>query len=73
MFQLATRAVSYFIEHFGMRELFGRENYEYYARLTGRILKVEVKLESFPFLRMNEFECVRMNGSSSRILWTIWA
>ena len=24
-----------------MRELFGRENYEYYARLTGRILKVE--------------------------------
>ena len=42
MFQLATKAVSYFIEHFGMRELFGRENYEYYARLTGRILKVEV-------------------------------
>merc|ERR1719356_1233925 len=40
-FKLATRAVSYFIEHFGMRELFGRENYEYYARLTGRILKVE--------------------------------
>ena len=26
---------------FRMRELFGRENYEYYARLTGRILKVE--------------------------------
>ena len=26
-----------------MRELFGRENYEYYARLTGRILKVEVR------------------------------
>ncbi len=24
-----------------MRDLFGRENYEYYARLTGRILKVE--------------------------------
>lgn len=24
-----------------MRNLFGRENYEYYARLTGRILKVE--------------------------------
>jgi len=37
----ATKATSYFIEHFGMRDLFGRENYEYYARLTGRILKVE--------------------------------
>ena len=24
-----------------MRDLFGRENYEYYAKLTGRILKVE--------------------------------
>ena len=24
-----------------MRDLFGRDNYEYYARLTGRILKVE--------------------------------
>ena len=31
---------TFFIEHFGMRDLFGRENYEYYARLTGRILKV---------------------------------
>ncbi len=31
----------FFIEHFGRRDLFGRENYEYYARLTGRILKVE--------------------------------
>merc|ERR1719348_536151 len=40
-FKLATRAVSYFIDNFGMRDLFGRENYEYYARLTGRILKVE--------------------------------
>jgi len=40
-FKHATKATSYFIEHFGMRDLFGRENYEYYARLTGRILKVE--------------------------------
>lgn len=40
-FKHATKATSYFIEHFGMRELFGRENYEYYARLTGRILRVE--------------------------------
>jgi hypothetical protein len=40
-FKLATKIVTFFIEHFGMRNLFGRENYEYYARLTGRILKVE--------------------------------
>ena len=39
-FQLATKVTTFFIEHFGMRDLFGRENYEYYARLTGRILKV---------------------------------
>ena len=42
LFQLATKAVSYFIEHFGMLDLFGRDNYKYYARLTGRITKVEV-------------------------------
>ena len=41
LFQLATKVTTFFIEHFGMRDLFGRENYEYYARLTGRILKVE--------------------------------
>ena len=38
--QDATTATSYIIDNFGMRDLFGRENYEYYARLTGRILKV---------------------------------
>jgi hypothetical protein len=41
LFQLATKIVTFFIQHFGMRDLFGRENYEYYARLTGRILRVE--------------------------------
>lgn len=40
-FKHATRVTSYFIENFGMQDLFGRTNYEYYARLTGRILKVE--------------------------------
>jgi len=40
-FKDATTATSYIIDNFGMRDLFGRENYEYYARLTGRILKVE--------------------------------
>ena len=38
--QDATTATSYIIDNFGMRDLFGRDNYEYYARLTGRILKV---------------------------------
>lgn len=40
-FKDATTATSYIIDNFGMRDLFGRENYEYYARLTGRILRVE--------------------------------
>jgi len=37
----ATKVTSFFIEHFGMRDLFGRDNYQYYAKLTGRILRVE--------------------------------
>ena len=41
--QDATTATSYIIDNFGMRDLFGRDNYEYYARLTGRILKVTSK------------------------------
>lgn len=40
-FKHATKATSYFISNFGMRNLFGQENYEYYARLTGRILRLE--------------------------------
>ncbi|XP_071743046.1 uncharacterized protein [Lepeophtheirus salmonis] len=40
-FKLATKVTTFFIEHFGIRNLFGRDNYEYYAKLTGRILKVE--------------------------------
>ena len=72
LFQLATKAVSYFIEHFGMRDLFGRENYEYYARLTGRILKVEVG-EDYGFkirISISILLLLRTNGSSSRTPWT---
>lgn len=29
------------IDNFGVSNLFGRDNYEFYARITGRILKVE--------------------------------
>jgi len=29
------------IDNFGIFNLFGRENYEYYARISGRVLKVE--------------------------------
>ena len=36
-----------------MRELFGRDNYEYYARLTGRILKVEVRID----IRVEMIKC----------------
>ena len=49
--QDATTATSYIIDNFGMRDLFGRENYEYYARLTGRILKVTLNCE-MPVLQL---------------------
>lgn len=32
------------IDNFGAWNLFGRNNYEFYARITGRILKVEDEL-----------------------------
>lgn len=35
------RIMKFLIDNFGVSNLFGRENYEYYARITGRILKVE--------------------------------
>ena len=44
---LATKVVIFIIEHFGIRDLFGKENYEYYARVTGRILGTEDKWTYF--------------------------
>ncbi|XP_077279509.1 uncharacterized protein LOC143906964 [Temnothorax americanus] len=40
-FKIATRIAKFMIDNFGVSNLFGRDNYEYYARITGRILKVE--------------------------------
>ncbi|KYQ59986.1 Rho GTPase-activating protein 20 [Trachymyrmex zeteki] len=40
-FKVATRITKFMIDNFGVSNLFGRDNYEYYARITGRILKVE--------------------------------
>jgi len=33
--------MKFLIDNFGECNLFGRENYEFYARITGRILKIE--------------------------------
>nr|XP_027218438.1 uncharacterized protein LOC113810935 isoform X6 [Penaeus vannamei] len=38
---VATQIMKFLIDNFGVSNLFGRANYEYYARITGRILKVE--------------------------------
>ncbi|XP_014615031.1 uncharacterized protein LOC122525084 isoform X2 [Polistes fuscatus] len=38
---VATCVMKFMIDNFGVSNLFGRENYEFYARITGRILKVE--------------------------------
>lgn len=32
--------MKHIIDNFGKYDLFGRENYEYYSRITGRIVKV---------------------------------
>ncbi|XP_014471661.1 PREDICTED: uncharacterized protein LOC106742857 isoform X2 [Dinoponera quadriceps] len=40
-FKVATRVTKFMIDNFGVSNLFGRDNYEFYARITGRILKVE--------------------------------
>ncbi|GAB1868551.1 Rho GTPase-activating protein 20 [Camponotus japonicus] len=40
-FKIATRVTKFMIDNFGVSNLFGRDNYEFYARITGRILKVE--------------------------------
>ncbi|XP_076052995.1 rho GTPase-activating protein 20-like, partial [Oratosquilla oratoria] len=40
-FKVATQIMKFLIDNFGVSNLFGRANYEYYARITGRILKVE--------------------------------
>jgi hypothetical protein len=40
-FQVATKIMKFLIDNFGVSNLFGRDNYEYYARITGRILRVE--------------------------------
>lgn len=33
--------MKHIIENFTTYDLFGRENYEYYARVTGRVLRVQ--------------------------------
>ncbi|XP_019891255.1 uncharacterized protein LOC101889804 isoform X3 [Musca domestica] len=40
-FKVATKIMKHIIDKFATHDLFGRENYEYYARVTGRILKVQ--------------------------------
>lgn len=40
-FQVAIAIVKFLIDNFGVCNLFGLPNYEYYARLTSRVLKVE--------------------------------
>lgn len=40
-FQVATRIMKQIIDQFALFDLFGRDNYEYYARVTGRVLRVQ--------------------------------
>lgn len=40
-FKVATKIMKQMIEQFAAFDLFGRDNYEYYARVTGRVLRVQ--------------------------------
>ncbi|KAH9392788.1 hypothetical protein TYRP_005876 [Tyrophagus putrescentiae] len=40
-FKIASSIMKFMIDNFGIYNLFGRDNYEYYARISGRVLKVE--------------------------------
>ncbi|XP_038108019.1 uncharacterized protein LOC6049842 isoform X3 [Culex quinquefasciatus] len=40
-FKVATKIMKQMIEQFAAYDLFGRDNYEYYARVTGRVLRVQ--------------------------------
>ncbi|XP_022647884.1 uncharacterized protein LOC111244758 isoform X2 [Varroa destructor] len=51
-FKNATRAMRFLIEQFGSSNVYGRENYEYYARMTGRALRVDggwIFADRYPF------------------------
>lgn len=39
--QVATKIMKQMIDQFTSFDLFGRDNYEYYARVTGRVLRVQ--------------------------------
>lgn len=41
LLQVATQIMKQMIDQFAVYDLFGRENYEYYARVTGRVLRVQ--------------------------------
>lgn len=40
-YKSASKIVSFIIDNFASSNLFGRDNYEYYARITGRVLRVD--------------------------------
>lgn len=42
--QVATRIMKHLIDEFSVADLFGRHNYEWYARVTGRVLRVQGQL-----------------------------
>ncbi|ERL91933.1 hypothetical protein D910_09256, partial [Dendroctonus ponderosae] len=40
-FKVASKVMKHLIEEFASSNLFGKDNYEYYARVTGRVLRVQ--------------------------------
>ncbi|GAU98187.1 hypothetical protein RvY_09366 [Ramazzottius varieornatus] len=40
-YKMASKIITFLIDNFALGDLFGRENYEYYAKITGRVLRVD--------------------------------
>ncbi|XP_031342095.1 uncharacterized protein LOC116169999 isoform X6 [Photinus pyralis] len=58
-FKVATRVMKHLIEEFASADLFGRENYEFYARVTGRVLRVQGQLSLEAEKTWLQCECER--------------
>lgn len=59
-FKLATLATQFLIDNFGVNNLFGNENYNYYCRISGRILRRRdnwIYADKYPYTNRLPIDC----------------
>lgn len=65
-FREASRSVAFMIRNFGRTNLFPRENYEFYARITGRTLRVDENWQfSFHYPSTCDFSSMSARGTAT--------